>query len=79
VRKNNVSRNYSTIVNWNNENTTHFNLPELFVAIQPSDANGAPTPKTWDPENFNSLIDQFLLKFPEVGIVLLGDSGDINN
>jgi ADP-heptose:LPS heptosyltransferase len=78
VTKNNVSRDYSTIVNWKNENITHFNLPESFVAIQPSAANGAPTPKTWNPENFNSLIDQFLLKFPEMGIVLLGDSGDID-
>jgi ADP-heptose:LPS heptosyltransferase len=78
VTKNNVSRDYQTIVTWNSENVTHFNLPELFLVIQPSAANGATTPKIWSPENFNKLIDQFLLKFSEMKVVLVGDAGDVS-
>jgi heptosyltransferase III len=78
VTKNNVSRDYRTIVTWKSENVTHFNLPELFLVIQPSAANGAPTPKIWSPENFNKLIDQFLLKFTEMKVVLVGDAGDVS-
>lgn len=78
VTKNNVSRDYRTIVTWKSENVTHFNLPELFLVIQPSAANGAATPKIWSPENFNKLIDQFLLKFTEMKVVLVGDAGDVS-
>jgi ADP-heptose:LPS heptosyltransferase len=46
-----------------------------YICIQPGAANGAPTPKTWHPENFVNLsvrlIDRYCKK-----IVLLGDSGD---
>ena len=78
VIKNNVRRDYQTIVTWKNEDMAHFNLPELFLVIQPLAANGAPTPKVWSPENFNKLIAEFLLKFSEMKVILVGDAGDVS-
>jgi len=72
-----VTSDCKTIINWKIEDISHFNLPELFLVIQPSAANGAPTPKIWSPENFNILIEEFLLKFTEMKVVLVGDYGDL--
>jgi len=73
---NNLSPDHQTFINWKSENISGFNLPELYLVIQPLAANGGPTPKTWSPENFDKLIDEFLLKFPKMKVVLVGDAGD---
>lgn len=52
---------------------------ENFICIQPSAANGQPTPKRWAPENFVELCNQLMLTAPRLKIVLLGDKGDSEN
>jgi ADP-heptose:LPS heptosyltransferase len=48
-----------------------------YICVQPSAANGKPTPKRWNIKNFELLKNELLLKFPNLEIVLLGDPGDL--
>lgn len=50
-----------------------------YIVIQPSAANGAPTPKTWDPRNFTSFIQMFLAENKGYTFVLVGDAGDLRS
>ena len=79
VNKNKISYEYDTFVSWTKERYSDFELPQLYIAIQVSAANGAPTPKIWDPRNFSELIAEFILRFPNMSVVLLGDSKDAND
>jgi ADP-heptose:LPS heptosyltransferase len=79
INQTKLSYEYDTYVCWEKEDLSQFEIPSNYLAIQMSAANGAPTPKIWDPKNFSILISKFLLKYPKFGVVLLGDSGDAEN
>jgi len=46
-----------------------------YICLQPGAANGAPTPKVWDPQNFVALAGE-LMNQAGTTVVLLGDRGD---
>ena len=50
-------------------------LKNKYVCLQPGAANGAPTPKVWDPQNFVALAGE-LMNQAGTTVVLLGDRGD---
>jgi ADP-heptose:LPS heptosyltransferase len=76
VIKNKISRDYETFICWKNEDVSNFDLNQSYIVIQPSAANGSLTPKIWDPRNFDELIRKFLLIYPTMKVILVGDSGD---
>jgi ADP-heptose:LPS heptosyltransferase len=71
-----ITKDYQTYISWQKEDVSHLRLPETYVVIQPSAANGEPTPKIWNPENFIELIKRWRLNCPDEIFVLVGDSGD---
>ena len=79
INKEKVSYKYDTFLSWKKEDLSCFSLPAMYVVMQISAANGAPTPKIWHPENFSALIARLLLKYPKTSVVLVGDSGDLNS
>ena len=50
-------------------------LKKKYICLQPGAANGAPTPKVWDPQNFVALAGE-LMNQAGTTVVLLGDRGD---
>ncbi len=74
-----LKRDRRTIVNYTYEDISFFNLSKSYIVIQPSAANGALTPKIWDPENFKELIKRFLKYYPNSKVVFVGDSGDASS
>lgn len=48
-----------------------------YICLQPSAANGNPTPKRWSIKNFEQLKNELSFKIPNLKIVLLGDPGDL--
>ncbi len=79
INKKKITYKYDTFVSWKKEDLSCFALPAMYVVIQLSAANGAPTPKIWHPKNFSILIERLLLKYPKVSVVLVGDSGDLDS
>jgi ADP-heptose:LPS heptosyltransferase len=69
-------RNTQTFVHFIPEDLSLFYLPESYIVIQPAARNGQPTPKTWDPKNFDQLIKKWQSEHPEDVFVLVGDVGD---
>ena len=49
-----------------------------YVCLQPGAANGAPTPKTWHPENFVDLCTT-ITQDRRKKVILVGDSGDLEH
>ena len=75
-------REYQTWVssNVNSDILERFELQKKnYICIQPSAANGTPTPKTWDPENFVALARKIANQYPQFKIILLGSTGDHQN
>ena len=74
-----IERDYTTWVTFNKKTNSlkQYGLrPQRYICIQPSAANGNPTPKTWATENFKALVTAVTQKFPEMKVVLVGDDGD---
>lgn len=78
VIKHPVRRSYETIVSFKRDDFLKKKSLEdtPFLLIQPSAANGKPTPKVWDPKNFQSLVTFWKKLYPAYKIVLVGDEGD---
>lgn len=75
-------RTYKTWValNKNDSVLIHYSLRKKgYLCLQPSAANGNPTPKTWHPENFLDLAGRIEVHYPQYKIVLVGDKGDEEN
>ena len=71
-----TERNLQTFVHWKPEDLSGLNLPACYIVLQLSACNGAPTPKTWNPENFNKVIKRWKVVNPNDSFVLVGDKGD---
>jgi ADP-heptose:LPS heptosyltransferase len=73
-----LTRRYDTWIDlrFDSRLLTKWGLNERsYICLQPGAANGAPTPKTWHPENFVEL-SRVLKERYSVDVVLLGDRGD---
>ena len=51
--------------------------PNRYVCVQIGAANGRPTPKRWPGDHFRAVIERLLKVYPDLGIVILGDNGDV--
>jgi len=71
-----TERNLQTFVHWEPEDISEFGLNENYIVIQLGASNGEPTPKTWDPQNFFTLINKLREKKNDLQFVLVGDRGD---
>ncbi|MDA9244088.1 glycosyltransferase family 9 protein [Amylibacter sp.] len=72
-----ANRDRKTIVTYDLA-TSVSGLPDKYIVLQPSARNGVPSPKTWPISQYHSLAQQWLKKHPDYGIILVGDSGDLN-
>lgn len=54
-----------------------YNLEKLkYICLQPGGANGNPSPKIWNPDNFIKLVEYLVKALPDYKIILVGDKGD---
>tara|TARA_B100001250_G_scaffold411243_1_gene439462 strand:+ start:3760 stop:4863 length:1104 start_codon:yes stop_codon:yes gene_type:complete len=77
-----IDRDYKTFIYFLKDPrvTAKYNLlSNKYICVQPSAANGSPTIKTWNPENFIKLINDFESLYPEYKFVIIGDKGDNDN
>jgi len=49
-----------------------------YIVIQPFGANGGPSSKIWDPDNFKRLVYEISLTFQDLEVILVGDQGDLS-
>jgi len=57
---------------------TRFRLPKEYICLQVGSTAGSKTAKRWPLVNFSELILSIQNKYPDLGIVTVGDQGDYN-